>query len=426
MAVQNDHASLRPLLQPRSVAVLTDGPSPLRGDVAVPVVEAVRRRVRTGEVEYLVRHPVDLAVVSVPPKEILTAVEAAIRAGVGALAVMSGPGGAPSAALPPGLIPVLQRTCRAAGARVLGPGSGLLANLDRRAAIHAGHLLSVEAQWGPLAVVGDASSALARLLPMLESHHLGVGQVVDVGLAADVSVAEVAAWAAAEGRMRAVLVHSSVPCRQALEEAVARLGAPSAPIVLMAPEGPGPSRAGAGPHSAARILPAGTLEELANLALLLVNQPMPAGRHVAFVTNEPWASHAGVNRQLAGAGLLGPDLTQYAEQRSKVLAPGTRMRGAVLSLGPDVSADSFSNVLSTVTDEKGVDVVVVAPSAGPHLHRGDVERVLGTLRQSHPDVVVVAVDQGTGRRAAPWRSSVVPVFDSDTHALSALAGLIRG
>jgi hypothetical protein len=163
---------------------------------------------------------------------------------------------------------------------------------------------------------------------------------------------------------------------------------------------------------------------MANLALLLVGQPAPAGRHVAFVTNEPWASHAGVNRHLAGAGLLGPDLTQYAEARSKVLAPGARMRGAVISLLPDVSADSLSQVLTTVTEERGVDAVVVAPTSGPHLHRADVERVLGTVRQSHPDVVVVAVDQG-GARPKRWRSSVVPVFDSDRRAVDALAGLIH-
>jgi acyl-CoA synthetase (NDP forming) len=200
----------------------------------------------------------------------------------------------------------------------------------------------------------------------------------------------------------------------------------------MAPDGPGadPKPASAPPDAVpmrSRILRARTLEEMANLALLLVGQPAPAGRHVAFVTNEPWASHAGVNRHLAGAGLLGPDLTQYAEARSKVLAPGARMRGAVLSLTPDVSADLFSQVLTTVTGEKGVDAVVVAPTSGPHLHRADVERVLGTLRQSNPDVVVVAVDQGATRPgvARRWRSSVVPVFDSDRHAVDALAGLIH-
>jgi acyl-CoA synthetase (NDP forming) len=198
---------------------------------------------------------------------------------------------------------------------------------------------------------------------------------------------------------------------------------PGAPIVLMAPAG-GPTPAGLVQSPVTKILTARTLEEMANLAFLLVDQPAPAGRHVAFVTNEPWASHAGVNRQLAGAGLLGPDLTQYAEHRSKVVARGTRMHGAVLSLAPDVSVDSLSRVLTTVTDERGVDAVVVAPSPGPHLRRGDVERVLGRLRRSHPNVVVVAVDEGEGR-TAPWRSRVVPVFDSDSQALAALAGVIH-
>jgi hypothetical protein len=46
------------------------------------------------------------------------------------------------------------------------------------------------------------------------------------------------------------------------------------------------------------------------------------------------------------------------------------------------------------------------------------------VRQSHPDVVVVAVDQG-GARPKRWRSSVVPVFDSDRRAVDALAGLIH-
>jgi acyl-CoA synthetase (NDP forming) len=406
-------ASLSRLLDPRSVAVVAERGSPLRGTLGVRVSTAERRR-RGGETLYSLDHPADLAVVSAAPAELRGAVGACVDAGVGAVAVM-----ARGSEVPDDVARDVAQVCREAGIRLLGPGVEVLANLGEHVALHAGMSLGVGAGHGRVAVVTQGPG-LTGLMRVLASHDLGADLVVDVGRAVDVGVAEVAAWAATRGRVPAVLVLSAVPCRQALEAELSQAGRPSVPVVLLERGGASPEQGSRG--VAPRVLRAETVDELANLALLFVGQPAPTGRHVAFVTNEPWASHAGVNRQLAGAGLLGADLTQHAEQRSKLLAPGASLRGAVLSLTPDVTADSLSEVLTTVTEERGVDAVVVAQRAGPHLHRADVERVLGTLRRDQPDVVVVAVDQS---RQHPWRSRVVPVFDSDRHALDALAGLIR-
>jgi hypothetical protein len=161
------------------------------------------------------------------------------------------------------------------------------------------------------------------------------------------------------------------------------------------------------------------LAELADLAMLVLSQPHLAGRQVAFVTNEPLEAHDGVDRELARASLLGPDLTQHAEQRSKSLSPGSQMRGPVTALASDVAPQVLLDVLTTI-GERGVDAVVVALVSTPALGRSDIDRVLRTLKRLIPHVVIVKVDPHPRSPSAP-----VPVFASDRGAIAALGEVVH-
>jgi hypothetical protein len=162
-----------------------------------------------------------------------------------------------------------------------------------------------------------------------------------------------------------------------------------------------------------------TLAELADLAMLVLSRPRSAGRQVAFVTNEPLEEHADVDLKLADANLQGPDLTQYAEQRSKCLSRGTQMSGAVTALAPDVAPQVLLEVLTTV-GERGVDAMIVALVPTGALGRRDIDWVIRTLKRSMPHVVIVNVDPEWRSHSAP-----VPVFASASGAITALGEVVH-
>jgi hypothetical protein len=126
------------------------------------------------------------------------------------------------------------------------------------------------------------------------------------------------------------------------------------------------------------------------------------------VTNDPLVAHAGVDLELALAGMVGPDLTQHAEQRSKSLSRGAQMRGAVTALASDVTPHALLDVLTTICRESGVDAVVLALTPSRALGRFDIERLLRNLRRAIPEVVIVSVDRHARSPSAP-----VPVFADD-------------
>lgn len=264
-----------------------------------------------------------------------------------------------------------------------------------------------------VAVVADDRAATSELLRLLAERRVGVALVIGVE-SVDAEVAAVVGWAATHPRVGVVVVHSTAACRDVLESALGHLEGLRAPVAVVDGCAGGPVDL-----MGQRVMHASTPVELADLALLVVSQPRLAGRQVAFVTNSLLLGHVGVNDELDQAGLFGPDLTQHAEQRSKILSPGTRMRGAVTALASDVGPQALLAVLTTL-GERGVDAVVLALDPTPSLKQRDIDRVLRGLNRAIPHAVIVNVDSHPCPRDAP-----VPVFGSDGAAITALGELVH-
>jgi hypothetical protein len=259
-----------------------------------------------------------------------------------------------------------------------------------------------------VAVVAHGTVAADRLVDLLAERQLGVSLVLDVD-SLDLKLHDVVRWAATDPRVGVVVVQSPELCRDALESALGEVEASRVPVAVMDGSGRGEAD-----DMEPREMRATTMEELADLAMLVLNQPHLAGRQVAVVTNDPLEAHDGADGRLARAGLLGPDLTQHAEQRSKSLSPGTQMGGAVTALAPDVAPQVLLDVLTTI-GERGVDAVVVALGSTPALGRHNIDRVLRDLGRAIPPVVIVSVDPDPRSPGGP-----VPVFASDGAAITAL------
>jgi GNAT superfamily N-acetyltransferase len=412
-------ASLDPLLRPRSVVVLhgsSDGSVVGGAPIQVasgPHVTRLRRRRTSPEAAPDITgglgditDPPDLAVVDVPSPRLLGAVSACLRQGVRAIVV--------TATVPEAtwITERLRLACLRGGVRLLGPGAEVLVNTDREVGLR---IMRSRGQLRPgsVAVVGDDALRVRRVVRRLARRGVGVSVVVDVDGSVDVDVADVVAWAATDPGTGVVLVHTGSPQTTQVAAALEVLDRPTSPVVVT--DGSPP------PASTPGVIQAFTLDEMVNLAMLLTTQSAPSGRHVAMVTNDSWRSHDAVNRRLASAQLYGPDLTQHAEQRSKLLCPGIELHSAVIALPGDATAGAFGGVLETLASEAGVDAVVLAATLPRRRERDELDRVVRTVRQDQPDVVIIEVDPDHLRDAG----GPVPVFDSDGRAVDVLTSLMH-
>jgi acyl-CoA synthetase (NDP forming) len=302
---------------------------------------------------------------------------------------------------------------RAAGAHLLGPRSACLVNTDPLYRLALGGLAPTP-PGGAVAVVTDDTRSLQRLCDGLAARGVGVSVAVDVGVAEDLGPDEFVAWLAQDARSEVIVVLLAGAASESLLSLLGRVHSTRRPVALLAADA-----SGVGAPSASRTggpCRATTVEGLADLTMLLVSQGMPAGRHVAVVTNEPWTVHAAANRRLARRAMLGPDLRQHSEMRIHFVSPGSASHGAVVALPVDVSAEQVRDVLETLAEDPGVDAIVVDHVPSPALQRRTLYRELRGLGRGLGGPVVVAVDRSGPRQRGP-----TPVFASVPRALDVLA-----
>jgi GNAT superfamily N-acetyltransferase len=413
-------AAVRPLLAPTAVAVypprdrsrvrLTDW----AGRPEVPVSAITRAHDR-----YDVPAGVELALIPDWLKDTPAATMACAEAGVPAIVLFgrdrTSSWGHGDVTRRRALDHQLVDRVRAAGARIVGPGSACVANTNPLVRLHVGPAPRVTA--GSVGVVTDDPTCLGPLNAQLAARGLGTSVVVDVGDAVDLGVGDVVAWLARDSRTEVIVVALRASVPDGLLAQLAGVHERDKPVLFLTrghrdaelQEG-----RGAGPVRAA------SLVDVADLAMLFVLRGQPSGRRVVVVTNEPWTVHAGANRRLARGALSGPDLTQHSEMRIHFLMPGSTARGAVLSLPPDASSAQVQDVLETLADDPGVDAIVIDLAPSESLHRQGLWRRLRELPRERtmgrPAPVVVAVDPKGARH-----HGTLPVFATATEALDALA-----
>ena len=392
---ERDHiatvASLRPFFQPKSVAVV--GASRRRGTVGnslfrnlldadfqgavYPVnlggnaVAGVRSYGSVGEIP----EPVDLAVICVPAIAALDAAREALAHGVRALCVVSagfaetGSEGAEREELLLGLV-------RSAGARMLGPNclgiSVAAANLNATFAPRS----------FPLGKIGFSSQSGALGLALLETamtRGVGLSAFVSVGNKADISTNDLLEYWEDDPDTGLVLLYVESFGNPRKFARVARRVARRKPVLALKS---GTSRAGAraaSSHTAALagsetavdalfheagVLRAGTLDELLDVSVLLVNQPPPAGNRVGVLTNA-----GGLGILCADAceawGLELPRLSEAGRGRLKELLPAEGSVANPVDLLGSATASAYGEALPVMLDDPAVDAVIVlfAPAA---------------------------------------------------------------
>jgi len=391
-----DVASLRPLLQPRSVAVV--GTSRHRRTVGRAILHNIVTGGFTGPVYAVNPHartiegvpcvasvddlpgPVDLAVIAVPPSALPEVAAQCGRNGVRALVVITSALGAAGAEL--------LAVCRRYGMRLVGPNCfGIVVpwiGLD--ATFAADHPLP-----GVAGLVVQSGGVGIALLEQMSRLGIGVSSFASVGDKYDVSPNNLLTWwAQDEVTQLAILYVESFGSPRKFAGTARRVGQRMPVLTVVGGRSPAGQRAAAS-HTAAAgtplvsqealfeqagVIATTSLGELIETAALLACQPLPAGNRVAIVSNT------------GGAGVLAADacgdhglqvvrLSAATRRKLRGLLPPRAVVTGPVDTGP-VTTDAFRACLEEVAADDGVDAVlaVVVPTAISDLSAAAAEAVI--------------------------------------------------
>jgi acyl-CoA synthetase (NDP forming)/GNAT superfamily N-acetyltransferase len=384
-----DVASLAPLLAPRSVAVL--GVSQRAGSIGRLVLRNIRDAGFAGPL-YAV-HPdggnidgipgvasasalpeaPDLAVLAVPAAATVAAAQECGQRGARSLVVItSGLTAAQSAAL--------LDICRHTGMRLVGPNCFGVAvpGIGLNATFAAHHPLP-----GTAGLVVQSGGVGVALLEHFSRLGIGISSFASVGDKLDVSGNDMLQWWAGDGRTRlAVLYLESFGHPRKFARSAARVGA-TMPVLTVHAGRSAPGTRLAASHTAAAAAPLITrqalfeqagviattsLGELLEAAVLLAEQPVPAGSRVSIISNAGGACVLAADASVE-AGLAVATTSRQVQAELAAILPAAAAVAGPIDTTAAVGAGSFAAALATAAGDAGVDMVLalVVPTAAADL-----------------------------------------------------------
>jgi acyl-CoA synthetase (NDP forming)/GNAT superfamily N-acetyltransferase len=395
-----DVASLAPLLAPRSVAVVGPGQAIPRGirDAGFPGALYA-----CADVADLPEAP-DLAVLTVPARQVVEVARACGQRGVKSLAVIT-------SGLTPEQESGLLAAARQGGMRLIGPDSSGVAapgiGLDATSGMR--HLSPGRA--GIAVQSGGLGAALAEQFSRL---GIGISSFVSVGDMLDVSATDMLLWwEADESTELAVLYLESFGNARQFARTARRVST-LLPVLTVHGGHSAPGQRAAASHTAAAVAPLITRQalfeqagiiattsfgELLDAAALVASQPIPGGNVVAVVSNS------------GGAAVLTADACAEA---GLTVAPASPVNATAAA-----GAEAFGAALRNAAEGADAVIAVVVRSARPDL----IPAITGA--QLPVPVAAVVFDQPEAVRLLPGDGSAVPAYASPEAAAGALARAAR-
>jgi len=384
-------ASLRPMLEPRSVAVIgaSRNPASIGRRILDALVAAGFGRPlypinpAAGELAGLrayhsVRDApagIDLGVIAVPRDRVLAVVDDCAAAGVKSLVVITA-GYAEAGDQGRMLQKELVERVRGYGMRMVGPNCMGLLNASPGMRLNAS-FSSIFPAPGHVGLSSQSGALGLAILALAASRGVGLSTFVSVGNKADVSSNDLLEYWEEDAQTRVILLYlESFGNPRRFARLARRIGRTKPIVAVKAGRTRGGSRA-AGSHTAALaandvavealfhqagVIRADTIDEMFDITACLGAQPLPAGRRVAVVTNA------------GGPGILAVDACESSGLTVPPFSPDTRARlGAFLppaastgnpvdmvaSAGPDEYRQAIE--LALTNEETDALIVIFAP-----------------------------------------------------------------
>jgi acetyl coenzyme A synthetase (ADP forming)-like protein len=316
--------------------------------------------------------PVDLAVIVVPAAAVVEVAAACARKGVKALVVISAgfsETGQEGKARQAELVSV----CRGAGMRLIGPNCMGIANTNPGVLLDA----TFAPGFPPRGRVGFSSQSGALGLAIMEfanSLGLGISTFVSVGNKADISGNDLLRYWESDDDTDVILLYlESFGNPKKFSEIARRVGRKK-PIAVVKS---GRSAAGARATSShtgaliaasdvtvdalfrqAGVVRTDTLAELFDVASLLSNQPLPAGRRVGIITNAGGPAILCADACEA-RGLEVPVLSADSQARLREFLPAGASAGNPVDMIASAPAEHYKRAIEIVGRDENVDSLIV-------------------------------------------------------------------
>lgn len=380
-------ASVARVLAPRSVAVI--GASRRPGSIG----NAVFRNIIEGDFAGVV-HPVnpaadsvagvkahasigaipdrvDLAVIVVPADLVADVLEEAGAAGVGAAVIITagfaetGKEGALAQA-------ELVRIAHRHGLRLVGPNCVGVINTADDVRLNA-TFAPTQPERGSIGFASQSGALGLAILEVAGDLGLGLSSFVSLGNKADISGNDLLQFWEEDPATEVALLYLESFGNPRKFSRLARRFCRTKPLVVVKSGRTEAGRRAASSHTAALassdvladtlfrqagIIRVTTLEQLFDVARLVVHQPLPRGRRVAIVGNSGGPGILAADA-CVGAGLVVSELAQSTQDRLRSLLPS----GAAVSNPVDLVASgtggNYQSALQAVLDDDGIDAILV-------------------------------------------------------------------
>jgi acetyl coenzyme A synthetase (ADP forming)-like protein len=380
-------ASIRPLLAPQAIAVIGASRHPAK--IGARIVRALQAGGYAGRIVPVnpggntidglpaVRSPrdlpagIDLAIVAVPPEQVLAAVDDCAAAAVKSLAVITA-GFAEVGAEGRHRQEELTELVRGYGMRMIGPNCMGLLNMDRSVRMNAS-FSPICPPPGSIALSSQSGALGIAILRLAAQRQIGLSAFVSVGNKADVSSNDLLEYWETDPTTSVILLYLESFGNPRRFARIARRIARQKPIVaLKAGRSPAGSRA-AGSHTAALaardvavdalfrqsgVIRAETIDEMFDIGACLDAQPLPAGRRVAIVTNAGGPGILAVDACEA-AGLDVVDFGEEMRARLRTFLPPTASVGNPIDMVASAGPDEYHQAIEAVLGAADVDALIV-------------------------------------------------------------------
>jgi acetyl coenzyme A synthetase (ADP forming)-like protein len=452
-----ERASLRPVLAPRSIAVIGASRDPRSVGGALfrnlirwgfagavypvnPQASAVAGVHAYASVADLPEVP-ELVFITVPSSTVLDAARQCAALGVRALCVISAgfaETGAEGAAAQAELLDL----CRAHGMRLVGPNCLGLVNTSADTRM-LGAFTPMDPPAGNIAMSSQSGALGIALVNRARQLGLGVSSFVSVGNKADVSGNDLLQYWESDDATDVILLYLEGFGNPRRFSRIARRVSRRKPVVAVKSGRTAGGARAASSHTAALassdraadalfaqtgIIRVDTLAEFFAVARLLATQPIPAGNKIGILTNAGGPAIMAVDAAEA-AGLEVPKLSEATQARLRAALP----RAASVTNPVDMIASAgpaeYRACLEAMLDEPGLDallVIFIPPLATPST---EVAKVLSeTLSNREPfrgPIAAVFPDAQSDLVTIPAGERVVPAYDFPEGAVAALKAAAR-
>lgn len=315
--------------------------------------------------------PVDLAVIVVPSTRVASVIEDAGRAHVKSIVVITAgfaETGAEGAALQADIVESAHRH----GMRIVGPNCVGVINTADHVRLNA-TFAPKQPQQGSIGFASQSGALGLAILDAAGDLGLGLSSFVSLGNKADVSGNDLLQYWEQDPATSVALMYLESFGNPRKFSRIARRFSQTKPLVVVKSGRSGAGQRAASSHTAALasndvlasalfehsgIIRVNTLEELFDVARVLVNQPLPTGRRVAIVGNSGGPGILAADA-CDGAGLEVPELSSSTQVSLRdVLAPGAGVSNPVDVIASG-TAEHYEQALRIVLEDETIDAALV-------------------------------------------------------------------